>query len=139
MFVPPVPPRRSPSPRCGTFLLCFTSSRSPCWLAARPPVSYSGSGAWRYSSRHSLPQPVGSGSSQRANSHYWSDEKGQERPPRWIVVMAFGKRCPLCGSTMSRRIRRTQRMRLIPGSRHYECARCKCRFLHVAWLISVLI
>ena len=66
MFVPPVPPRRSPPPRCGTFLLRFTSSRSPSCLAARPPVSYSESGVWRYSSRHSLPRPVGSGSSQRA-------------------------------------------------------------------------
>jgi hypothetical protein len=49
--------------------------------------------------------------------------------------MTFGKRCPDCGSIERVRINRTQEMRLIPGSRHYMCIVCCCRYLFVGRLL----
>jgi hypothetical protein len=50
--------------------------------------------------------------------------------------MTLGKHCPNCGSTSRARIERTYMMRLVTGSKQYQCRRCDRRYLHVGWLFS---
>jgi len=50
--------------------------------------------------------------------------------------MSIGKGCPKCGSVNRSRIHRNCWMRLIPGTRHYVCEDCLCRFLYVCCFLS---
>lgn len=43
------------------------------------------------------------------------------------------KKCPECGATEYERIYRKWWMRLIPGTKHYRCYRCRSKFLIIFW------
>ena len=45
--------------------------------------------------------------------------------------MSPGVECPLCGQGVLVRRRRKFWMRLIPGSKHYQCDWCPARYLTV--------
>jgi hypothetical protein len=46
-----------------------------------------------------------------------------------MIEPTLKKRCPRCKSGKFNRIWRKGWMRLLPGTRYYQCRRCKCRFL----------
>jgi len=49
---------------------------------------------------------------------------------------AWGKKCPVCSSHVRTRIHRKFWMRLIPWSKYYVCADCKCRYLSMMGIFS---
>jgi hypothetical protein len=51
----------------------------------------------------------------------------------------FQKKCPNCQDAWYDRIYRKSWMRLIPGTKHYYCNRCRYKFMIIFWKISVKI
>ncbi len=72
-----------------------------------------------------------------------AERRGNSRRPtgddaRKMELITLGKCCPNCGTVDRNRIHRVWWMHFIPGSRHYECSGCKCRYLYVCRHFSFL-
>jgi hypothetical protein len=47
------------------------------------------------------------------------------------------KKCPFCGSVEINQISRTKKMKLLPQSKLYECAKCRGEFLSVVNMFNI--
>jgi DNA-directed RNA polymerase subunit M/transcription elongation factor TFIIS len=53
-----------------------------------------------------------------------------------MIRITFDKKCPICKNKSTYRIHRHQLLRIVPGSRRYECEKCQIIFTIVLWRIS---
>jgi len=54
-----------------------------------------------------------------------------------IKQSTWGTKCPDCKSHVRTRIHRKFWMRLVPWSKHYLCAQCRCEYLSIVGILSL--
>ena len=51
----------------------------------------------------------------------------------YVIGEDFQRKCPQCQDVRHERIHRKWWMRLMPGTKHYRCDRCRSKFMIIFW------